>query len=160
MVLNALDKELENIQRALNRVSDEAVWRKQREGTNSIGNLCLHLAGNEYHNIVSSIGGVPFERERSAEFMAEGGFTCKELAGRLLSVREQSRKVLHSLSEDDLQREVTIVYPPEAGIATATRQMMPLLYHVSVHYSYHAGQIVYMTRLLQDENEHLLKWRH
>jgi hypothetical protein len=58
MTLNLLDKELEKNQLALSRISDEALWKKLREGTNSIGNLCLHLAGNEYHNIVSSIGAI------------------------------------------------------------------------------------------------------
>jgi uncharacterized damage-inducible protein DinB len=161
MTLNMLDKELEKIQLALSRISDdEALWKKLREGTNSVGNLCLHLASNEYHNIVSSIGGYPYMRERSAEFLAEGGYTCRELSEYLPTVREKSREVLTALSGDDLGREIYVNYPPETGITSSSRQMMELLYHVTVHYSYHTGQIVYITRLIQQENENLLKWRH
>jgi uncharacterized damage-inducible protein DinB len=160
MTLNLLDQELEKIRVALTRISDEALWQKLREGTNSIGNLCLHLAGNEYHNIAGSIGGEPFVRERSAEFLAEGGCTCREMTDRLTSVREKSRKVLTALTENDLYREVNINYPPEAGIASYSRQIMELLYHVTVHYAYHTGQILYITRLIQEKNGHLLKWRH
>ncbi|NHN32499.1 DinB family protein [Paenibacillus agricola] len=160
LTLQLLDKELEKIQSALLRISDEALWKKFREGTNSIGNLCLHLSGNEYHNIANSIGGYSYERERSAEFLAEGGYTCRELSEHLASVREKSRVVLATLSESDLQREVNIVYPPEAGIASYTRQIQELLYHMTVHYAYHTGQIIHITRQIQGENTHLLKWRH
>jgi uncharacterized damage-inducible protein DinB len=75
-------------------------------------------------------------------------------------VREKSREVLTALSEDDLGREIKINYPPEAGIISYSRQMMELLYHVSVHYAYHTGQIVYITRLIQEEDGNLLKWSH
>ncbi|MDF2962437.1 MAG: hypothetical protein K0S39_4172 [Paenibacillus sp.] len=160
MTLQLLDKELENIQLALTRIPDAALWQRQREGTNSIGNLCLHLAGNEYHNIVSSIGGHPYVRERSAEFLAENGLTCREVSGRLIEVRQKSRQVLAALSEDDLSRRVNVHYPPEAGIASFSKRMMELLYHVTAHYSYHTGQIMYMTRLFQEADRHLLKWRH
>jgi uncharacterized damage-inducible protein DinB len=160
MTLQLLDTELEKIQTALDRISDEEVWKKLREGTNSIGNLCLHLAGNEQHNIISSIGGRPFSRERSAEFLAEGGLPCSELAARLHEVREKSREVLTALTEEDLSRDVLIVYPQSAGIASSTKKIMELMYHVTTHYGYHTGQIVYMARLIQQQNEHLLKWRH
>lgn len=160
MTLKLLDIELEKIGLALTRLSDEQLWYKLKDGTNSVGNLCLHLAGNEYHSIVSSIGEHPFVRDRSAEFLMENGYTCRELSVRLYSVREKSREVLAALSEDDLYREVHVYYPPEAGVASYTRQMMDFLYHVTTHYAYHTGQIVYITRLLQEQNEHLLKWRH
>lgn len=160
MTLKMLDHELERIGLALSRLSDEQVWHKLKDGTNSVGNLCLHLAGNEYHSIVSSIGGKPYVRERSAEFLMENGYTGRELSERLHSVREKSREVLAAFTEDDLYREVHVYYSPEAGIASYSRQMMDLLYHVTAHYAYHTGQIVYITRMLQEQNEHVLKWRH
>ncbi|GAA4880857.1 hypothetical protein GCM10023310_71320 [Paenibacillus vulneris] len=160
MTLSLLDQELEKIEKALHRISDAQVWEKRKEGTNSIGNLCLHLAGNEFHNIASSIGGLPYTRERSAEFRAEGGFSCKELYGRLKEVREQSRSVLSAISEQDLEREVTVHYPEDAGIATYNRPIGRLLYHLTVHYGYHTGQIVYMARLLQEQDNNILKWNH
>lgn len=160
LTLKLLDNELEKIQLALSRLSDEAVWRKVKEGTNSIGNLCLHLAGNEYHNIACSIGGHPYVRDRSAEFLAEGGPAHKELSEQLALVRSKSREVLSSISMEELTRDVNVNYPPDAGIASFTRPMQELLYHTTVHYGYHTGQIVYMTRLLQEQDSHVLRWRH
>lgn len=158
--LHLLDTELDRIKKALDRLPQELVWKKGREGTNSIGNLCLHLAGNEHQNVVSAIGGSPFVRERSAEFLAEATHSNEELYARLSEVREQSRQVMALLSEADFQRVVTIEYPPGAGIDSYQKTILEILYHTTSHYSYHTGQIVYMTRLLQDGDERLLRWKH
>lgn len=158
--MRLLDTELDRIRKALERLPEESVWKKVRSSTNSIGNLCLHLAGNEYQNIVSGIGQKPFTRERSAEFLAEGSFTSVELIEHLTQVREQARKEIELLSEMDFYREIQITYSPEAGIDSYTKTVMELLYHTVSHYSYHTGQIVYMTRILQDGDERLLKWNH
>jgi uncharacterized damage-inducible protein DinB len=158
--LHLLDTELDRVKKALERLPEPLVWKKVRESTNSIGNLCLHLAGNEYQNMVSGIGQKPFIRERSAEFRAEGGLTSAELLNLLTRVREQTRNELQFLTPDDFDREVTIYYPPEAGIASYTRTLLEIVYHTTSHYSYHTGQIVYMTKLLQDGDKHLLKWKH
>ncbi|MED4583585.1 DinB family protein [Brevibacillus choshinensis] len=158
--LNLLDTELDRIKKALDRLPEELVWKKGRDSTNSIGNLCLHLAGNEYQNVVSAIGGKPFVRERSAEFLAVGTYTSEELQNHLFRVREQSREEIERLSEEDFHREVTIVYPPGAGIASYQKTILEILFHTTSHYSYHTGQIVYMTRLLQDGDERLLRWKH
>ncbi|MDR7315839.1 DinB family protein [Brevibacillus nitrificans] len=158
--LQLLDTELDRIHVALDRLSHERIWKKGRESTNSIGNLCLHLAGNEYQNVVSAIGNKPFVRERSAEFLAMGSYTSAQLRERLFDVRAQSRQVIEKLTEEDFHREVTIAYPPGAGIASYQKTIMELLYHTASHYSYHTGQIVYMTRILQEGDEHLLRWKH
>ncbi|WP_232697450.1 DinB family protein [Brevibacillus daliensis] len=158
--LNLLDTELDRIQIALNTLPRDMLWKKVRDQTNSVGNLCLHLAGNEYQNMVSGIGGKPFIRERSAEFLAEGGRTREELLVYLMEVRGQTRDVFTNLTEDDLMREVFISYPPDAGIASFSRSLLDLVYHTTAHCSYHTGQIMYITKILQSENKHLLSWRH
>jgi uncharacterized damage-inducible protein DinB len=158
--LNLLDTELDRIKAALERLPEELVWKKMRKSTNSIGNLCLHVAGNEYQNIVSGIGQKPFIRERSAEFLSEGGFTASELLDELTSVREQTRIELKSITPNEFEKEIVISYPPETGIASYTSTLLEIVYHTTAHYSYHTGQIVYVTKLMQKGDEHLLKWRH
>lgn len=158
--LHLLDTELDRIRKALERLPEEMIWRRGREGTNSVGNLCLHLAGNEYHNVVSAIGNKPFVRERSEEFLAERTHTGAELLEHLTYVREESRKEIERLTGEDLERVVTVVYPPGAEIASYQKTILEILSHTTAHYSYHTGQIVYMTRLFQSGNERLLKWKH
>lgn len=54
--LRLMDIELERIQMSFARLSEDDIWKKPRNMMNRIGNLCLHLAGNEHQNIVSGIG--------------------------------------------------------------------------------------------------------
>src|SRR5919201_86015 len=49
-------------------LSESDVWWRPNEQSNSVGNLVLHLCGNLRQWIVSSIGGVQFDRDRDAEF--------------------------------------------------------------------------------------------
>lgn len=158
--LNLMDTELARIKMALERLPEDRVWKKMRGSTNSVGNLCLHLAGHEYQNMISGIGQNPFIRERSAEFLADGEYSSGELLEKLTGIREQTRGILSSLTADDLEREVFIEYPPDSGIESYSRTIIELVYHTTAHYSYHTGQIVYMTRILQDGDDRLLKWNH
>ena len=53
-------------------MSDEDLWWRPNEVSNSVGNLVLHLCGNLRQWIVASLGGVEFKRDRDAEFAARG----------------------------------------------------------------------------------------
>ncbi|MCU6708229.1 DUF1572 family protein [Paenibacillus sp. J5C_2022] len=35
------------IERSMDKIDEAQLWARMRQDTNSIGNLCLHLAGNE-----------------------------------------------------------------------------------------------------------------
>ncbi|WP_127505611.1 DinB family protein [Paenibacillus humicus] len=159
--LEDMDKQLQRILKSLNHLDEEQIWQRLKSSTNSIGNLCLHLAGNEYQSIASSIGGKPFIRERSKEFTAEGGRTKKELGSLLVETRAESTIILSSLTGSDLGREVRIVYRLEdwnrmlkvqadAETAFETREIGRLLIQVAAHYGYHAGQIVLLSKLHKD----------
>jgi hypothetical protein len=78
-VLEDMDKQLHRIIKSLSNLDDEMIWKRLKVSTNSVGNLCLHLAGNEYQNFVSAIGNKAFIRKRSqGEFNIEGGMTRDE----------------------------------------------------------------------------------
>ncbi|WP_138495270.1 DinB family protein [Paenibacillus pinistramenti] len=170
-VLEDLNKQLGRIERSLNLLNDEQIWKRPKDTMNSIGNLCLHLAGNEYQNISSAIGNRPFIRERSREFTSDGGLSNKELTALLRTTRAESEAVLADLTDDDLLREVIIHYDLEdwnrmyqvqasAGETCETRVIGRLLVQVAAHYGYHAGQIVLLTKLLTGTDEHLTGQYH
>ncbi|CAH1195069.1 hypothetical protein PAECIP111892_01952 [Paenibacillus auburnensis] len=165
-VMEDMNKQLDRIEKSLNLLNNELVWTRTKESMNSIGNLCLHLAGNEYQNFVSAIGNRPFIRERTREFTTDGGISKDELIGLLRDTRTQSEDVLSGLSNDDLSREVIIHYDQEdwnrmyrkaagADETYDTREIGRLIVQVSAHYGYHAGQIVVLAKMLQDTNEHI-----
>ncbi|MEM7234690.1 MAG: DinB family protein, partial [Planctomycetota bacterium] len=101
--LSGLDTELERITEALGRVTDEQLWRRLRPEMNSIGNLCLHLAGNEHHYIGFGVGKTGYQRDRSGEFNANGGFSKDELLSKLRDSRATTRKVLEDIREEDFE---------------------------------------------------------
>ncbi|AIQ65481.1 hypothetical protein PSTEL_22555 [Paenibacillus stellifer] len=171
-VLEDMDKQLNRIVKSLDHLDDELIWTRLKASTNSIGNLCLHLAGNEYQNLASAIGGKPFIRERSRrEFDPEGGITKEELKELLLSTRAESARILSSLTEEDLNREVIIRYSLEdwnrmhrvnasEDEAHDVRKVRTLLIQVAAHYGYHAGQIVLISKLLKDRDDNITGQYH
>lgn len=170
-VMEDMNKQLDRMEKSLNQLNDELIWKRKKNSLNSIGNLCLHLAGNEYQNFVSAIGNRPFIRERTREFTTDGGISKEELIILLRQTRSESENVLSELSNDDLSREVVIRYDREdwnrmhrsdaqSDETYDTRLIGRLLIQVSAHYGYHAGQIVVLAKMLRDTNEHVTGQYH
>src|SRR2546423_14834865 len=59
---------LPKIERCLERLTDDQLWWRPNEQSNSIGNLLLHLSGNARQWIVCGVGGAADARNRDAEF--------------------------------------------------------------------------------------------
>src|SRR3989442_2651387 len=59
---------LPKIERCLERLTEEQIWWRPNEQSNSIGNLLLHLSGNARQWIVCGVGGATDARDRDAEF--------------------------------------------------------------------------------------------
>jgi uncharacterized damage-inducible protein DinB len=169
-ILKQMNTQLSRIDICVSKLSEEDVWRKLNNNMNSIGNLCIHLAGNEYQHVVSGIGERPFVRQRSEEFNVSHSMTKEQLIDRLRLVRMESTSILQALSEEDLRREVKVFYDEEdwkrmrnsteAGEPFYSRTIQTHLFHVAEHYAYHTGQIVIITKLLQQDHEHITPYRH
>jgi uncharacterized damage-inducible protein DinB len=171
--LNLMNTELARIEESINRLSDIQIWTRLRENTNSIGNLCVHLAGNEYQFIVSGVGGNPFIRERSSEFNVNNGMTGKELLHHLRDVRGKSEEILNKLAEADLQKEARIHYSEQDWNQMKQRDntkmdeyihtfpsIQALLFHVVEHFGYHSGQIVLMAKIWQEGTGNITEFTH
>ncbi len=152
-LLEALEDERRRIDLCLDKLPEDRIWKRPRPGSNSIGNLCLHLAGNESHYVGHCVGGDDYARDRAGEFNAEGGFSAAELSQRLARARATTRRVFEQLSAEGLSRVVESNHPPDP---TALRVIL----HVTHHYGYHAGQIVLLTRLFQESTDRVLEWGH
>ncbi|WP_226002089.1 DUF1572 family protein [Paenibacillus sp. BJ-4] len=170
-VFEDMNKQLDRIIKSINPLDDDLIWKKMKDSMNSIGNLCLHLAGNEYQNLISAIGNKPFIRERTREFNSEGGISKDELISVLMRTRSESVSILSVLSDEDLKREVTIRYDHEdwnrmlrvsasEDETYEAREISQLLVQVAAHYGYHAGQIVILSKILKDANEHITGQYH
>ena len=127
------------IRLAVEALDETKIWKRETPESNSIGNLLLHLAGNVREWIVGGIGGEAADRDRAAEFAATSGFMKRELLSRLSSSVMDADKVLASVSEADLSREVII-----QGRDTT---VLAAVYHVVEHFSMHTGQIIMLAKM-------------
>ena len=127
------------IRLAVTALTDDLVWKRENEESNSIGNLLLHLAGNIRQWIVSGVGGVPGDRDRATEFNARTGPGATELLRSLEASIRDADNVLSRLSEDDLTRMLTIQGRETTAIAA--------IYHVVEHFAMHTGQILMLAKM-------------
>lgn len=158
--MRRLDQSLGYVEAALERLPQDKLWLRPRPRMNAIGNLCLHIAGSEHQHLVCGIGNLPTYRDRAGEILQSGGYTREELLGLLRTVRQESWSVIRGLTAADLERVVTISYPEDSGMEGYSWSIQKILIGAAEHYSYHTGQIVYAAKWLQDEDEHLLEWKH
>lgn len=130
---------LPRISRCLRLLSEKEIWWRPNPASNSVGNLVLHLAGNVRQWIVSGLGGEPDRRERDKEFAEHGPVPRRMLLGRLRKTVGEAYRVLEKLTERDLERVRSIQGYHVTGLVA--------LYHVTEHFAYHSGQIIYVTKL-------------
>lgn len=129
---------LDKIRLATAGLDDADVWFRPAPGTNSIGNLLLHLAGNLSLWLLAGVGGRPFVRDRAAEFTADRSAGKDELFARLAEVVEDAATLVAALDEGDLRRP--------AAIQGYDTDVLAAVFHATEHMSYHTGQIVWIAK--------------
>lgn len=132
---------LPKIERCLERLSDEEVWRRANAESNSIGNLLLHLSGNARQWIVSGVGQTEDGRERQLEFDQREVVPRDELLRR---VRQTLAEVDDVLARLDSSR---LLEPRRIQGYDVT--VLEAVFHVVEHFSMHTGQIILLTKLIK-----------
>jgi hypothetical protein len=135
---------LPKIERCLSLLTDEDVWWRANEASNSVGNLLLHLSGNVQQWIVGGVGNLPYERDRQHEFGERGGFSREELLARLKETLEKADRVLAEVAPDSLLERKEI----QGCEVTA----MEAILRIVQHFGLHTGQIMLLTKLRTGED--------
>jgi len=125
--------------RCVEQMSEEDLWWRPNEISNSAGNLILHLCGNMRQWIVSSIGGAEFNRDRDREFSARGPVAKTELIANLKLVTSAVDQTLAGLKDERMLQRLKI---QKYDVST-----LQAIYHVVEHFGYHLGQILYIFKL-------------
>lgn len=127
--------------RCLETLSQDQIWWRPHRTSNSIGNMVLHLAGNVRQWIISGLGHQPDHRDRDGEFKELGPVPSRLLIRRLKTTVAEACRVLAGISSRDLEREFRIQGFRVTGLTAIA--------HVTEHFAYHTGQIIYATKLLR-----------
>lgn len=135
---------LPKIERCLEKLSDEQVWWRANEESNSIGNLILHLCGNARQWIVCGIGSAPDGRNRDSEFEQRDVIPRDELLPLLRSTLSDVRATLQSVDPSTLL-EYRKIQGNDVDILEA-------IFHVTEHFSMHTGQIIMLTKMMTSDD--------
>ncbi|MBW2938969.1 DUF1572 domain-containing protein [Aureisphaera sp. CAU 1614] len=139
-----IDESTRMVEKSLQEISFEELWRKPNNNLNSIGNLLLHLCGNMTQYAIASLGNLPDTRNRDEEFLTGGGFSKQELLLKLKNTVEKVKETLLTTSYEEFLRERNVQGFTLSGIG--------IIIHVVEHYSYHTGQIAFWIKLIKNKD--------
>jgi hypothetical protein len=122
-------------------LTDEQLWWRPNDASNSIGNLVLHLNGNVHQWLLASFNRQDDTRDRPAEFAERDRIPAPILLDRLAATMDEAAAVLNRLTADDLAAPMQIQGYQVTGLAA--------VYQVVEHFGLHYGQILYITKMLQ-----------
>lgn len=128
----------------LEKLNEQQVWARGGDNENTVGNLALHLCGNVRQWIVSGIGGASYARDRDGEFTATGGVSISELRGLLRNTVEEGVGVIRAQTAESLARRIEV--------QKYDVTVLEAIYHVVEHFAGHAGQIIFVTKMMTGED--------
>ncbi len=132
------------IETCLAKLSEDQVWARGSASENAVGNLVLHLCGNVRQWIISGVGGQPDIRDRDAEFVARGGAAAPDLIERMRAVVAEAAETIRGVTPERLAARVSV--------QKYDLTVLEAICHVVEHFSMHAGQIIFATKMLTHED--------
>jgi hypothetical protein len=137
-----IDQYWPRLRTCVESLTDEQIWWRPNDASNSIGNLVLHLNGNVRQWVIASFERLEDNRNRPAEFAQRDGIPAPTLLHQLGATMQEASKVLSGLTENDLLRSFEIQGYKVTGLEA--------IYQVVEHFGLHYGQITYITKMLRN----------
>ena len=145
IALNALHSRITRvfpaqIRAAVETLSEEQVWWRPNEESNSVGNILLHLTGSLNHFLNFKIGGIEYSRDREAEFAERRNIPKAELMAMFDEMVARAEQTFSGLTPERLDapspepKMYSIVVEDLIGVAT--------------HVANHVGQVVWIAKML------------
>jgi hypothetical protein len=129
------------IRDCLDLLEDEQIWWRPNEESNSIGNIVLHVSGSLNHYLNRNLGGIEYERDRKAEFAERRHIPKAELLAVFDDMVAKAERTFDALDIDRLGGA-----SPEPKLH---RLVIDDLINIVAHLANHAGQIVWITKMLR-----------
>jgi uncharacterized damage-inducible protein DinB len=129
------------IRASLDQLSDDEIWSRPNEQSNSVGNLVLHLTGSLNHFLNHKLGALDFHRDRPAEFAERRSIPKEELRTQFDEMVRQAEETFSSITADKLMKP-----SPEPKM---NRYVVEDLLNIAVHMSTHTGQILWITKMFR-----------
>jgi hypothetical protein len=130
------------IRAAVEALDDEQIWWRPNESSNSVGNLIIHLSGSLNHYLNRNFGGIAYQRDRPAEFSERRQIPRAQLMAIFEDMVSKGEKTFRALSPERLAQ--TSVEPERYTLVIED------LLSVATHMANHAGQIVWIAKMLKE----------
>src|SRR5262245_36748477 len=129
------------IRQAIDQLTDEQLWWRPNEESNSVGNLVLHVSGSIRNYLCRSVGGFDYTRDRAAEFAERGPIPRGELLAVFEQMVQQATTTLEAFETSRFLdgTEEPNYYP----------NLFDQICGVLAHLSLHTGQIIYVAKMLK-----------
>ena len=88
---------LPKIRHCLGLLSDEEIWWRPNQHSNSVGNMLLHLSGNVRQWVTAALGGAVDMRRRDEEFETRGPLPKERLAGMVEDTVAEAVSIIENL---------------------------------------------------------------
>ncbi|MBF0432432.1 MAG: DUF1572 family protein [Fibrobacteria bacterium] len=148
--INTIDNAYGRITHCTNQLDDSHIWHRLDENVNSIGIIIQHLCGNLRQWVYAGIGNKKDVRNRPLEFK-DNEKKCKiDLIEMFAQTIEECKTTIRQIKYDNLLAPRRI-QGFEGTILSAMFDTIP-------HLELHAGQIVFITRMILKENFEL-RWK-
>jgi hypothetical protein len=130
------------IRSCIEELGEAQLWWRPNEQSNSVGNLVLHIRGAILHFLCRGLGGLEYERDRSAEFAMRSSISKLELLAMFDEMIDKATQTLDALEPSRLSEPST--EPAYYSIVFED------IFGVAIHLATHTAQIVYITKMLQE----------
>jgi hypothetical protein len=134
----------DDINRCLDKLSDEQMWHRGADYENSITNLLLHLEGNLRQWFLHGIAGQPDVRRRDAEFTLSPSQQSAEVRRCFAATLAECRNVIGSLPPARLLETID----PQPGGSWGPMTILEAILRITGHLQLHQGQIILLTKQL------------
>ena len=128
------------IRAAVDTLTDEQLWWRPNEESNSVGNIVLHLTGSLNHFLNRNIGGIEYSRDREAEFAERRAIPKGEVMAMFDEMVARAERTFDGLTPERFNdpspepKMYSIVFEDLLAVAT--------------HIANHTGQIVWIAKML------------
>ncbi|MGZ5442835.1 MAG: DUF1572 family protein [Thermoanaerobaculia bacterium] len=129
------------VRAAVDTLTEEQMWWRPNEESNSVGNIILHLTGSLNHFLNRNIGGIEYARDRAAEFAERRAIPKKELLAMLDDMVARAERTFEGLTPERLGDP-----SPEPKMHSI---VLEDLLNAATHLANHAGQIVWIAKMLR-----------
>jgi uncharacterized damage-inducible protein DinB len=151
--LSSMEEVRQQVRQAVAGIDTERFVRPPFLGAHSIGALVMHIGEAEWWWMQCNVAGHQMtDEDRKAPYwdvlddpegFAKFGYTPEVCLLELDKIRNQTRDVLFSYGDKDLERIITV----DRGGETSEYSLRWILHHLIDHEAQHKGQILMLKRL-------------